>query len=138
MHIFWIRTESTWCLLQTLIFINVTLKNFGNVVDSYLAESGKSVLKTICTIACFRLRHFVFYLVKFWDILRGPQKFETIFHFVLTLLSNVKKCGRLFQILWPSHNIWTLLRMTSFMDSTLVYSFYQLSFKSIFQYCGYR
>ena len=64
-HIFLIQTESTFCLLQTLIFVNVTLKNFGNVVDSYLAESGKSVLKTICTIACFRLCHFVFYLVKF-------------------------------------------------------------------------
>ena len=28
-----------------------------------------------------------------------------ISHFVLTLISNFKKSGRLFQILWPSHNI---------------------------------
>ena len=39
-----------------------------------------------------------------YEKLRSPQKFETIFHFVLTLLSNVKKCGRVFQILWPSLN----------------------------------
>ena len=34
----------------------------------------------------------------------NKNKFETIFHFVLTLLSNAKKCGKVFQILWPSLN----------------------------------
>ena len=40
----------------------------------------------------------------FWE---DHKKLKEISNFVLTL-SNFKKSGNFFQILWPSHNIWTL------------------------------
>ena len=40
--------------------------------------------------------------------MRRPQKLEKITHSVLSK-NNVKKNERFFQILFPSHNIWTLI-----------------------------
>ena len=52
------------------------------------------------------------------NILRRPQKFDKISHSVLTLLKVVLKKGVFFfQIVQPSHNIWTLASEYEFRHS---------------------
>ena len=47
--------------------------------------------------------------VKFRYSEKVTKIWKKISHFVLTLLNKFSKGERFFKILWPSHNIWTLL-----------------------------
>ena len=53
----------------------------------------------------------------FWEGQKGLKKNS---HLVLMLLSNFKKGGDFLKILWPSQNIWTLLKSRNLMESLYI------------------